>query len=160
MIILCLDVGSKRIGVAKSDALGIAAHPLTVIERKGNVGDCARIVELIHEHEVQRLVVGVPFDQEGGIGESAKKVLGFINVIKQALVDNKLDIHVETWDERYSTAEAEEALIDADVSRAKRKKVIDKMAAARILQSYMENHSGENGEIGQLGKTTKKEDQK
>lgn len=139
MVILCLDVGTKRIGVAKSDELGIAAHPLTVIERKGNAADCARIVELIGEHNAGRLVVGVPFDQEGGIGESAKKVLRFINFIKQALIDNKLDIHVETWDERYSTAEAEEALIDADLSRAKRKKVIDKMAAARILQSYMES---------------------
>ena len=141
MVILCLDIGSKRIGVAKSDELGIAAHPLTVIERKGNANDCARIVELIREHGAELLVVGVPFDQEGGVGDSAKKVLGFINVIKQALVDNKLDIHVETWDERYSTAEAEELLIDADVSRAKRKKVIDKMAAARILKGYMESKS-------------------
>jgi len=139
MIILCLDVGTKRIGVAKSDELGIAAHPLTVIERKGNVVDCAAIVELVREHDAKLLLVGVPFDQEGGIGESAKKVLGFINVIKQALVDSNLDIHVETWDERYSTAEAEEVLIDADLSRAKRKKIIDKMAAARILQSYMES---------------------
>jgi putative Holliday junction resolvase len=140
MIILCLDIGSKRIGVAKSDELEIAAHPLTVIERKGNAGDCARIVDLIREHGAERLVVGVPFDQEGGVGDSAKKVLGFINVIKQALVNSKLDIHVETWDERYSTSEAEELLIDADLSRAKRKKIIDKMAAARILQSYMENN--------------------
>jgi putative Holliday junction resolvase len=139
MSIICLDIGTKRIGVAKSDELGLAAHPLTVIERKNLEHDLARVIELCQEHETDRIVVGLPLDEEGNVGASAEKVLRFVRVLKQSIVALGLEIPVETWDERYSTASAEEMLIDADVSRAKRRRVVDKLAAAKILQDYMEN---------------------
>jgi putative Holliday junction resolvase len=140
MVLLCLDIGSKRIGVAVSDELGIAAHPLTVIERKGLGKDVDRIVQLCRERGAESVVVGIPLDEEGRIGTSAKKVLGFVDNLKRALEESGVDIDVETWDERYSTAEAEDMLIDADVSRAKRRRIVDKLAAAKILQDYMDHH--------------------
>ena len=142
MRLLCLDIGTKRIGVAMSDELGIAAHPLTVIERKGLEKDLAYIVELCRKHNAESIVVGLPLDEEGAVGASAKKVLRFVDMLKKAVAEVGLNISVETWDERYSTAEAEEMLIDADVSRKKRRRVIDKLAAARILQSYMDHKGG------------------
>lgn len=142
MSLVCLDVGRKRIGVAKSDDLGIAAHPLTVIERKGLAMDLDAVVELCRKHRPVTVVVGLPLDQENREGPAARAVRGFVVRLAAALADASLDIPIETWDERYSTAEAEEMLIEADVTRAKRRKVIDKMAAARILQSYMEHRKG------------------
>jgi putative Holliday junction resolvase len=136
-----LDVGSRRIGVAASDELGIAAHPVTVVERGGFEKDLPRIVELCRERGAAKVIVGLPLDQEGEVGPSAEKVLEFVRKLEEAFARANMDISVETWDERYSTAEAEEVLIDADVSRAKRKRVIDKLAAARILKDYMESNS-------------------
>lgn len=139
MSLICLDIGTKRIGVAKSDELGIAAHPLTVIERQGLEEDITSIIELCQEHDVEKVIVGLPLDAEGGVGLSAEKVLRFIRILEKTILALGLDIPVETWDERYSTVNAEEMLIDADVSRAKRKRVVDKLAAAKILEDYMEH---------------------
>jgi putative Holliday junction resolvase len=139
MSIICLDVGTKRIGVAKSDELMIAAHPLTVIERKNLEQDLAQVIELCQEHETEKIIVGLPLDEEGGMGASAEKVMRFVRVLQRSIEALGLEIQVETWDERYSTSSAEEMLIDADVSRAKRRRVVDKLAAAKILQDYMEN---------------------
>lgn len=143
---MCLDVGTKRIGIAKSDDLGLAAHPLTVIDRRSRERDFERIIELCREHGATTVVVGLPLDENGGIGPAARRILAFVDTLKGALVRAGLAITVATWDERYSTAEALELLIGADMSRAKRRRVIDKMAAARILQSYMDHH--EKGERG------------
>ncbi len=140
MVLLCLDIGSKRIGVAVSDELGIAAHPLTVIERKDLGKDLSRIIELCRERGAERLIVGLPLDEQGRVGASAEKVLAFISSLERSLRDAGLVIRVETWDERYSTAEAEDMLIGADVGRAKRRRVVDKLAAANILQNYMDHH--------------------
>jgi len=140
MRILCLDVGTKRIGTALSDELGIAAHPHNVIERRVLEHDLERIMELCKTYAVERIVVGLPLDQDGKEGKSARSVIDFVDMLRKALANAAMDIDIETWDERYSTVEAEERLIAADVSRRKRKRVIDKMAAANILQSYMENN--------------------
>ncbi|MBT3181005.1 MAG: Holliday junction resolvase RuvX [Deltaproteobacteria bacterium] len=138
MRIICLDIGSKRIGVAASDPLGWTAQGVEVIERKGNKKDMERICEICREWEAEKIVAGLPLNEEGEIGPAAKKIQGFVDKLKVHLEGAKLDIDVEMWDERYSTAIAEERLIEADVSRKKRKRVIDKMAATVILQDYLE----------------------
>ncbi len=135
MRILCLDIGSKRIGVAASDPMGWTAQGVCVIERRG--AELGEISDLCRDMEVDLLLIGMPFDENGEKGLAAKKVDAFIAKLKGHLLDDGLDIATEVYDERYSTAIAEERLIDADVSRAKRRKVIDKMAAMVILEGYL-----------------------
>ncbi len=137
--ILCLDIGSKRIGVAVSDPMGWTAQPLGVIARKTKMRDFDEIFKYISQTEAERLLIGVPLDSDGGIGKSAKKILELVKEIEAFLKEKELDIPIETWDESYSTVEAETHLIGADVSRKKRRKVIDKMAAQRILTDYLES---------------------
>lgn len=152
MRILCLDIGSRRIGVAASDQLGITAQGIGVIERRGDARDFEAIIERARELEASLLLLGIPLDEEGGMGPQAEKVQAFADRLKQAMARAGLDIPVEMWDERYSTAVAEQRLIDADVSRQKRRKVIDKMAAVAILQDYLDSKAlpSEDGE-GYLG---------
>lgn len=139
MRILCLDIGTKRIGVAVSDPMGWTAQGVGVIERKTKMRDFDEIFKYITSSQAEKLLVGIPLDQDGGIGRSARNVLGLIDDIRAFLKDKGCEIPVETWDESYSTAEAESHLIDADVSRKKRRKVIDKMAAQMILARYLES---------------------
>jgi len=131
---LGLDVGSKTIGVAITDEAGIAAHPLQVIERAGTATDVSTIQTLVVEHAVTDLVVGMPFELSGKIGHRARRVQEFITALKRALP--QLEFHEQ--DERFTTAEAQRVLIDADMSRAKRKDVIDQQAAALILQGWLD----------------------
>lgn len=132
---LGLDVGSKTIGVALIDGLGLAAHPLVVLQRQGTAKDVQRIAELAAEHEVTDVVVGLPLELSGAAGQRAKRV----RVLVRAL-----EVHwggamaVHEWDERFSTVAVERVLIDADLSRARRKKLIDKQAAAYILQGWLD----------------------
>tara|TARA_R110002096_G_scaffold143328_4_gene299301 strand:- start:95806 stop:96246 length:441 start_codon:yes stop_codon:yes gene_type:complete len=132
---LGLDVGTKTIGIALSDGLGIAAHPLLVLPRAGTVKDVAAVEALVNEHEVIAIVVGLPLELSGKVGHRARRV----QVLIQALAAHFGDgIPVHEWDERFSTAAVERVLIDADMSRAKRKKVVDKQAAAYILQGWLD----------------------
>jgi len=133
---LGLDVGSKTLGVALTDEANIAAHPLTVLERMGNVRDAAAIAKLAAEHSVTDVVVGMPFELSGRIGLRAKRVLQLIEAMKPAL--EALSIGVHEQDERFTTAQAERILIEADMSRGKRKGVIDQQAAALILQGWLD----------------------
>ncbi len=137
MRIMALDVGERRIGVALSDALGITAQPLMTYNRaKDNrKEDIAGLWELIKKHEVEKLVVGLPKNMNNTLGFKAEEVQNFI----KALVEVE-EIPVEWVDERLTTVSAERALLEADVSRKKRKSVIDKMAAVLILQTYLESH--------------------
>ena len=130
MRILALDVGSKRTGVAVSDALGIIAQPLETIEAQ----DVKRILDLIKEYEATELVIGLPLNMDGSEGPKAKEVISFADSIK-----DKIQIPVKMWDERLTTMQVEKDLIAADVSRRKRKKSIDKLAAQLILQSYLDS---------------------
>ncbi len=132
MRILALDVGDKRIGVAISDELEIAAHSLTTIHRTDQSSDIAGIKQIIEEYNVQEIVVGMPVMMNGSMGIQAEKVSKFVDVLK-----NEVTIPVIFMDERLSTRFVEKVLIDADVSRRKRGKVIDKLAAVVILQDYM-----------------------
>ena len=138
MRILGLDVGEKRIGVAISDPTGIIAQPLMTIERGGD--DIERIVALIEEEEVGEVVVGLPFNMDGSLGEMGEKVKVFAGGLKA-----RLDIPMVFIDERLSTREAERLMISADVSRRKRRKKIDRVSAAIILQGRLGGMKGTAG---------------
>jgi len=142
MRIICLDVGNKRIGVAATDPLGIAVHGVEVIDRRGMKEDYSRIEAICRDREAERIVIGMPLDSDGGVGKSAKRMIAFADKLKEHLKSADFDIPIEMWDESYSTVVAEERLIGFDVSRLKRKRVIDKMAAVVILQDYLDASSG------------------
>ena len=133
MRILALDVGTKTIGVAVSDELGIAAHGVTTIKRKELKRDLEALRKLIDEYKPCEILVGVPYRSDGAVGKSGREILKFAEEIRKAF-----QISVEFWDESYSTVSAEGLLLEADLSRKKRKKVIDKMAAVFILEEYLE----------------------
>lgn len=132
---LGLDVGSKTIGVAVSDELGIAAHSRTTIMRRGTGADVDAVSKLVRVEGVSQIVVGLPLTLEGEVGQRARRVLFFVEALRKGST-----VPVETWDERFSTAGAERVLIEADLSRARRKEVIDKQAAAFILQGWLDAH--------------------
>jgi putative Holliday junction resolvase len=142
MRILGLDVGDRTIGVAVSDELGWTAQGLEVIRRGAWEADIKRLRELIGQYEdVSLIVVGYPKNMNGTIGPRAEISAEFADNISK-----ELGIPTKLWDERLTTMEAEKMLIAADISRAKRRKVIDKMAAVLILQNYLQAHS--SGSIG------------
>ena len=133
MRIMSLDVGSRTIGIACSDALLMTAQGIETIRRTSLEKDFNRLQELIAEYEVHELVVGMPKNMNGTKGERAEKTEEFVEKMKEVI-----DLPVSYWDERLSTVMAERQLIAADVSRKKRKYVIDKMAAVVILQGYVD----------------------
>ena len=131
-----LDVGDVRTGVAISDPLGIVATPLDTIQVTSPGEDADKVKAIADEREVVRIVVGIPLNKEGGIGPQAQKVLDFVDVLRDTV-----DVEIVTQDERFSTAIVERALIQADVSRKGRKKVVDKLAAQQILQLYLDKEA-------------------
>jgi len=133
MRVLGLDVGERTIGVAVSDSLGWTAQGVTTVRRKTLEDDLSALNGFIKEFEVSLLVVGLPKNMDGSLGPAAERILKLVKVLKDST-----GLPVETWDERLSTVAAEKMLIGGDVSRAKRKKVIDKMAAVLILQGYLD----------------------
>ncbi len=136
-----LDVGDKTIGVAVSDALNITAQGVMTIERVGIKKDTTKVLDLIREYECDTVVIGLPKKLDGTDSPQTEKVYEF-----RAKLENKLrssgmgDIAVEYYDERLTTVMAERVLIEADLSRKRRKEVIDKQAAILILQGYMDTH--------------------
>lgn len=128
-----LDVGDKTIGVAVSDELGWTAQGIETIRREGKKKDYARLEELIKQYEIGEIVVGLPKNMNGTIGPRGELCQAFAEY-----VHNRSRIPVVMWDERLTTMAAERTLLEADVSRKKRKQVIDKMAAVMILQNYMD----------------------
>jgi len=133
MRILGLDLGARRIGIAISDELCFTAHGLDVIERKNNGEDINKIGEIVSKYNVKKIVVGLPKNMDGSLGSSGQAVKTYAKKLHTSL-----GVDVDFWDERLTTVAAERTLIEADLSRKKRKKVIDKMAAALILQSYLD----------------------
>ena len=136
MRILGLDFGSKTTGVAISDPMGWTAQGLEIIRRQEDEhlkATIKRIEELCLAYKVDKIVLGLPKNMNNTLGERGEKTLLF----KEKL-ENKLKIPVETWDERLSTVAAEQVLLEADMSRKKRKNVIDKLAATIILQNYLD----------------------
>jgi putative Holliday junction resolvase len=134
--ILALDHGTKRIGVALSDELGWTAQPLETYERRTLDRDIAHIQELVRVHDVGQVLLGLPLRLSGEEGPAVQAVRQFI-----AKLEASLAVPVITWDERMTTKAAEELLIAADLSRKKRKGVVDRVAAAILLQSYLEAHA-------------------
>lgn len=131
-----LDVGDKTIGVAVSDLLGITAQGIKTIRRTGNKKDLQELGEIFAEYEVESLVIGLPKNMNGTEGERCEVVKNFAKKISEKFPN----LRQIFWDERLSTVAAEKFLIGAaDVSRSKRKKVIDKMAAVYILQGYLDS---------------------
>ncbi|MFU0791999.1 Holliday junction resolvase RuvX [Cerasibacillus sp. JNUCC 74] len=135
MKLMGLDVGSKTIGVAVSDPFGWTAQGITTI--KWNEADITSaddaLKKIINEHQVGKAIVGLPKNMNGTIGERGEASIAFAKHIEKTL-----GIPTELWDERLTTMAAERVLLEADVSRKKRKKVVDKMAAVMILQGYLD----------------------
>ena len=135
MRIMSLDLGEKRIGVALSDELLLTAQGLCVLNSKGTEKDLVQIVALIKEHGVTHLVLGLPRNMNGSQGPMAEKVLEF----GRKLAELQPEISVEYWDERLTTTAAQRVLVEADMSRSRRRAVVDKVAAGFILQGYMDS---------------------
>lgn len=132
MRVLALDIGDKRTGVSISDGLGIAAHGLTTLEGPNMESTIARIASIVEEEEISEVVLGLPKNMDGSIGKMAQKVISF----KDNLASH-INIPITLWDERLTTRYAEGLLIEADMSRKKRKQKIDRLAATIILQDYL-----------------------
>ena len=128
-----LDVGTHTIGVAISDELGITAQGLKTLKRRSMEDDFKELTTIIGQYEIERIVVGLPKNMDGTLGKQAEFVLKWIEVLT-----NKIQVPVVTWDERLSTVGASKVLLEADLSRRKRKKVIDKLAAVLILQGFLD----------------------
>ncbi len=131
--ILGLDFGDKRIGVAVSDPLGITAQGITMFIRETEGGEYNKLADLVEELDVKKIVVGIPKNMDGSLGPQGEKVMEFVRSLKR-----KLKLPVETFDERLTTKQADNILIEAGLSRKKRKGVIDKVAGTIILQAYLD----------------------
>ena len=136
MRILGLDIGEKTIGVAVSDPLCFTAQGVCTIQRKGLNKDLEEIKKYVIQYNCELIVVGLPKNMNGTIGPSGEKVLKLSEKI-EAYVGVKVD----TWDERLTTVAAHKAMLEADLSRNKRKKIVDKLAAMYILQGYLDRMS-------------------
>jgi putative holliday junction resolvase len=136
--ILGLDIGSKRIGIAVSDELGFTAQGLQTLECKSPENDLRRIAQIVEEYGVSEIIVGVPYNMNGTEGPRAAHARSFMQRMSEAVA-----VPVREWDERLSTVAAERVLLEADMSRAKRRKVIDKVAAVIILQGYLDRRQYE-----------------
>ena len=136
-----MDIGSRTIGVAISDELGITAQGLKTIRRRSMEEDLKEISLILAQFNINKIVVGLPKNMDGTLGKQAEMVFQWIKTVQE-----KINIPVETWDERLSTVEASKILLEADLSRKKRKGVIDKLAAVIILQGYLNQSRKQNDE--------------
>jgi putative Holliday junction resolvase len=133
MRILALDHGSKRIGVAVSDETKTIAQPLEYIPAEPFADFLERLKKLLVEKEIDLILIGLPRNMDGSYGPAAEKVQTFVGVLKTAIT-----VPIKMWDERLTSSQANKILIQANVRRDKRKEKVDKMAAAILLQSYLD----------------------
>jgi putative Holliday junction resolvase len=133
-----MDVGSKRIGLAISDPLGITAQGLETLQRQNKRTDFARLEQVIREYKVAEIVMGLPLRMTGGEGIQAEKMQAFAEEVRRRF---RLPVHL--WDERLTSAQANRLLRETDMSIKRRGEVVDQMAAVLILQSWMEATSGQ-----------------
>jgi putative Holliday junction resolvase len=133
MRIMGLDMGSHTIGLAISDESGLIAQGLETIRRRSMEEDLKAIRRVIDQFKIEKIVVGLPINMNGTLGKQAEMVLEWIEALKK-----RISLPVVTWDERLTTVGATRILLEADLSRKKRKKVIDQMAAALILQGFLD----------------------
>ncbi|HKQ98405.1 MAG TPA: Holliday junction resolvase RuvX [Candidatus Polarisedimenticolia bacterium] len=139
--ILALDYGERRIGVALSDPLRLTAQALVTLTRRSKADDLEALKEMVRTHGVVRIVVGLPLAMNGTRTPMSRRAEEFA-----AAVGRVTGLPVETWDERLSTAQATRALLEGDVRRARRREVVDQVAAVLILQSYLD--AGRAGSLG------------
>lgn len=137
MRVLAIDHGTKRMGIALSDSLGIIAQPLEFILAEPFPAFLERLQALLRTHEVSQIVVGLPRNMDGSFGPAAQKVQEFVAKLKQAT-----PIPVRTWDERLTSSQANRIMVEAGVRRQNRKEKVDKTAAAILLQSYLDSQAG------------------
>ena len=128
-----LDMGSRTIGIALSDELRITAQGLKTLRRTSREQDLNELSSVIREYDVEKIVVGLPKNMNGTLGKQAETVLEWVKILEE-----KTSLPVATWDERLSTVGATRILLEADLSRKKRKQVVDKLAAVLILQGYLD----------------------
>ena len=133
---ISLDIGTKTIGVAVSDELGITANGVCTIHRENEKKDLSQLRDVIGRYSPREILVGIPYNQDGSLGNRAKGIKKFSERIRDSL-----GLSVKYWDESFSTKTAEETLIEAGMGRKKRKTVIDKMAATVILEEYLLSRS-------------------
>ena len=140
MRVLALDLGTRRIGLAISDSLGITAQRLPVLERTTLAADVAAVAELVRQHGVTRIVVGLPLTLRGARGPQAQRATAFRDAIRRHVT-----VPVELVDERLTTAQGQRTLLAMDVSRRKRKQQIDAVAAQLILQLFLDTERQKAG---------------
>lgn len=131
-----MDVGEKNIGVAISDELGWTAQGLPTLRRQTKDRDTCAITNIAEEKCVTEIVVGMPVSLDGSLGKKAREVAGFVEDLKR-----RLRLPIKVWDERFTSVQAERVMLEADLSRKKRKKKIDQLSAQLILQSYLDAES-------------------
>jgi putative holliday junction resolvase len=132
--ILALDHGTKRVGVAVSDAMKIIAQPLEYISPEPFADFLSRLKEILRDQEVEMILIGMPRNMDGSYGPAALKVQEFVAALKGAVT-----VPIQSWDERLTSAQANRFLIQSNVRRDKRKEKVDKTAAAILLQSYLDS---------------------
>ncbi len=132
---LALDIGERRTGIAIGEVL---ARPLTTLKRRSKDRDFAEIAELIREHQVDTLVVGLPLNMDGSMGFQAQRIVRYAEQLRQVLAEMVLDVDLVFWDERLTTEQAEQILIASGRNRRDRQARVDAVAAAAILQSYLD----------------------
>lgn len=137
-VLLGLDVGDARIGVARSDELGIAAHPLCTLTRKNRQVDLVAISDLVSIHKVERVIIGLPISLDGTIGTQARSVQKFAQRLAKVI-----KVPIEFWDERFTTVEAEDVLRELNKNSKEQKDIIDQVAATIILSEYLERQRKE-----------------
>ena len=137
--VLGLDLGARRIGVAVTDELGLSAHPQATLERHGGQRDLDGIRELVRAHGATRVVIGLPLTPEGERGKAALAAERFAERLRAVL-----DVPIELIDESFTTVEATDLLLEADLSRKRRKEVVDKVAAALILRRWLDAQARSN----------------
>jgi len=136
MRVLGLDIGDKTIGIAISDPLGYTAQGITTILRKSETMDIEELEIICRKYSVDTIVSGLPKNMNNSLGPQGEKVIKFCEIIKQ-----NIQIPIIMWDERLTTVAANKAMLEANLSRAKRKKIVDKVAATYILQGYLDSIS-------------------
>jgi putative Holliday junction resolvase len=134
--ILAIDYGSRRMGLAVSDPLGITAQGLETLERKNKRSDFARLERTLREYQVTEIVLGYPLRMSGEEGTASQKVAAFAEELRQ-----KFHLPVHLWDERLTSAEANRVLRESELSIKKRAQAVDRMAAVLILQAFLESRA-------------------
>ncbi len=143
--LLGVDLGQVRIGLALSDALAITAQPLPAIFCSDAHKDVERLAQLIGEHGVTRVVIGLPLLMSGEEGKGAAAAHRFADRLRKRIRAANDDVAVDMWDERLTTVQAERTLISANVKRRRRKQVVDGLAAVLILQNFLDSRSTDSG---------------